>query len=133
MSNFRHWQQPLSTINVTSNMLYIFSGTQIVCTTQEASEGDYKVTVRVQRGDEIAEPLLSDQIFTYAHPIVNSIEPMQGPKAGGTKIMILGSNLDISSPGIVNVFIGDIECDVQYVHASTTNVYAPQIETYVIA
>lgn len=86
-----------------------------MCTTQEASEGDYRVTVRVQRRDEIAEPLLLEHIFTYAHPIVNSIEPMRGPKAGGTKIMILGSNLDISSPGIVKVFIGDVECDIQYV------------------
>ena len=86
-----------------------------MCATQEASEGEYRVTVRVQRGAEIAEPLLLDHIFTYAHPIVNSIEPTRGPKAGRTKIMILGSNLDISSPGVVKVFIGDVECDIQYV------------------
>lgn len=88
-----------------------------MCTTQDASEGDHSVTVNVTRGNTIAgpRPLSLEHTFTYAHPIVNSVEPLQGPKAGGTEITILGSNLDISSPGVVKVFIGDIQCDIQYV------------------
>ena len=96
--------------------LYIFSmhaGIQIACTTQEASEGDHLVRVNVRREDTIAQPPMLAHTFTYAHPIINSVEPKQGPKAGGTEIMILGLNLDISSPGSAQVYIGDVQCDIQ--------------------
>ena len=61
----------------------------------------------------MARPLTLQHTFNYAHPIVNSIEPTQGPKAGGTEVLVLGSNLDISSPGVAMVFIGDVPCDIQ--------------------
>ena len=58
-------------------------------------------------------PQTLQHTFKYSHPIVNSIEPTQGPKAGGTEILFIGSNLNISSPGVARVFIGDIPCDIQ--------------------
>ena len=89
------------------------AGIQIVCTTQEASEGDHLVRVNVRREDTVIAPSpMLAHTFTYAHPIINSVEPRQGPKAGGTEIMILGSNLDISS-GSAQVYIGDVHCDIQ--------------------
>ena len=90
----------------------IHAGIQIVCTTQEASEGDHLVRVNVSREDTIAQSPMLAHTFTYAHPIINSVEPRQGPKAGGTEIMILGLNLDISS-GSAQVYIGDVQCDIQ--------------------
>ena len=62
---------------------------------------------------------MPDQAFTYAHPIVKSVTPLRGPKAGGTEVTILGENLDISSPGVAEVCIGDTQCDIQYVTPST--------------
>ena len=89
------------------------SGIQVVCTTQEAPEGGYSAIVTVLRGNVTVQPQSREHIFTYAHPIVNSMEPMQGPKAGGTEITFQGSNLDIGSSGTVRVFIGDIMCDIK--------------------
>jgi hypothetical protein len=56
-----------------------------------------------------------EQAFTYAHPIVKSVTPLRGPKAGGTEVTILGSNLDIGTPEIAEVFIGETQCDIQSV------------------
>ncbi|CAI7989820.1 Plexin-A4 [Geodia barretti] len=90
-------------------------GSQIVCTTSEASEGDHLVSVTIRRGTGTARPLALPHTFTFAHPIINSVEPQQGPKAGGTYVLFQGSNLDISSPGAAKVFIGDVPCDIQEV------------------
>ena len=111
-------------------VLYVcISGIQIVCTTQEASEGEYWVIVGVPRGSTIAYSMMQDHtiLFTYAHPIVNSVNPNRGPKAGGTEITIVGSNLDISSPGVAQVYIGDIQCDIQYV-----KIYCISIKIFVV-
>ena len=94
-------------------LLLCISGIQVVCTTQAASEGRHWVRVGVHRGSTTAYPLMLDQAFTYAHPIVKSVTPLRGPKAGGTEVMIVGSNLDISSPGIAEVHIGKTQCDIQ--------------------
>ena len=91
----------------------VYTGTQVVCTTSEATEGPHLVSVSVHRGTQTARPLTLTHTFTYAHPIINSVEPKQGPKAGGTHIVFLGSNLDVGSPGAARVFIGDVPCDIQ--------------------
>ena len=90
-----------------------------MCTTEAASEGKHWVSVGVHRGSTIAYPLMLEQAFTYAHPIVKSVTPLRGPKAGGTEVTILGSNLDIGTPEIAEVFIGETQCDIQYVTPST--------------
>ena len=87
-----------------------------MCTTQAAlEESDHSVTVRVLRGGSFTQSRSSSEsTFRYAHPIASEPVPLQGPKAGGTEITIFGSNLDISSPGSLEVFIGDIQCDIMY-------------------
>ena len=87
-----------------------------MCTTQAAlEEGDHSVTVRVLRGVSFTlSHSSSESTFRYAHPIASKPVPLQGPKAGGTEITIFGSNLDISSHGSLEVFLGDIQCDITY-------------------
>ena len=97
-------------VNIVS--LIYYTGSRIVCTTSEASEGGHLVSVSVRRGSQMARPR-SLPTFTFAHPIINSVEPQQGPKAGGTYIVFQGSNLDISSDGVAKVFIGEVPCDIQ--------------------
>ena len=83
-----------------------------MCTTSEASEGPHLVSVAILRGTETARPLTLPHTFTYAHPIINSVQPKQGPKAGGTKVVFLGSNLNISNPEFARAFIGNVPCDI---------------------
>ena len=86
-----------------------------MCITSEADfEGDHTVSITIQRGTTTATTAsVPSHIFTYAHPIISSVEPKQGPKAGRTHIEFKGSNLDISSPGTAKAFIGDVPCDIK--------------------
>lgn len=88
-------------------------GKEVVCITSEASEGPHEVSVSIKRGDIKTQPLAPPPVFTYSHPIINSIEPQLGPKAGGTLLTFQGSNLDISDPTQTTAYIGDTPCDIQ--------------------
>ncbi|XP_010220637.1 PREDICTED: plexin-D1, partial [Tinamus guttatus] len=64
----------------------------IVCQTGEAQEvfSDV-VTVNVSREGK------SRERYSYVLPVVQSIDPPNGPKAGGTRVTIRGSRLDVGS------------------------------------
>ncbi|NWQ88648.1 PLXD1 protein, partial [Burhinus bistriatus] len=64
----------------------------IVCQTGEAQEAfSDVVTVNVSREGK------SRERYSYVLPVVQSIAPLNGPKAGGTRVTIRGSRLDIGS------------------------------------
>ncbi|KAJ6668300.1 hypothetical protein lerEdw1_015677 [Lerista edwardsae] len=65
---------------------------EIVCQTGEATEEfSDVVTVNVSREGK------SRERYTYVLPVVKSIVPTSGPKAGGTKVTITGKNLSVGS------------------------------------
>ncbi|NXS70842.1 PLXD1 protein, partial [Pandion haliaetus] len=64
----------------------------IVCQTGEAQEAfSDVVTVNVSREGK------SRERYSYVLPVVQSIAPLNGPKAGGTRVTIRGSRLDVGS------------------------------------
>ncbi|NXE73024.1 PLXD1 protein, partial [Cochlearius cochlearius] len=64
----------------------------IVCQTGEAPEAfSDVVTVNVSREGK------SRERYSYVLPVVQSIAPLNGPKAGGTRVTIRGSRLDVGS------------------------------------
>ncbi|NWY51398.1 PLXD1 protein, partial [Chionis minor] len=64
----------------------------IVCQTGEAQEAfSDVVTVNVSREGR------SRERYSYVLPVVQSIAPLNGPKAGGTRVTIRGSKLDVGS------------------------------------
>ncbi|NXJ68739.1 PLXD1 protein, partial [Rostratula benghalensis] len=64
----------------------------IVCQTGEAQEAfSDVVTVNVSREGK------SRERYSYVLPVVQSITPLNGPKAGGTRVTIRGSKLDVGS------------------------------------
>ncbi|XP_074770846.1 plexin-D1 isoform X2 [Athene noctua] len=64
----------------------------IVCRTGEAQEAfSDVVTVNVSREGK------SRERYSYVLPVVQSIAPLNGPKAGGTRVTIRGSKLDVGS------------------------------------
>ncbi|XP_072732254.1 plexin-D1 [Ciconia boyciana] len=64
----------------------------IVCQTGEAQEAfSDVVTVNVSREGK------SRERYSYVLPLVQSIAPLNGPKAGGTRVTIRGSRLDVGS------------------------------------
>uniref|UniRef100_A0A8C0Z9F9 Plexin D1 n=1 Tax=Cyanistes caeruleus TaxID=156563 RepID=A0A8C0Z9F9_CYACU len=70
---------------------YVVSET-VVCQTGEAQEAfSDVVTVNVSREGR------SRERFSYVLPMVQSIAPANGPKAGGTRVTIRGSRLDVGS------------------------------------
>ncbi|KAM6413682.1 plexin-D1 [Rhynochetos jubatus] len=70
---------------------YVVSET-IVCQTGEAQEAfSDVVTVNVSREGK------SKERYSYVLPVVQSIAPLNGPKAGGTRVTIRGSRLDVGS------------------------------------
>uniref|UniRef100_A0A8C9NN95 Plexin D1 n=1 Tax=Serinus canaria TaxID=9135 RepID=A0A8C9NN95_SERCA len=70
---------------------YVVSET-VVCQTGEAPEAfSDVVTVNVSREGR------SRERYSYVLPVVQSIAPQNGPKAGGTRVTIRGSRLDVGS------------------------------------
>uniref|UniRef100_U3KGX0 Plexin D1 n=1 Tax=Ficedula albicollis TaxID=59894 RepID=U3KGX0_FICAL len=64
----------------------------VVCQTGEAPEAfSDVVTVNVSREGR------SRERYSYVLPVVQSISPPNGPKAGGTRVTIRGSRLDVGS------------------------------------
>uniref|UniRef100_A0A8D2M6M0 Plexin-D1 n=1 Tax=Zonotrichia albicollis TaxID=44394 RepID=A0A8D2M6M0_ZONAL len=64
----------------------------VVCQTGEAAEAfSDVVTVNVSREGR------SRERYSYVLPVVQSIAPLNGPKAGGTRVTIRGSRLDVGS------------------------------------
>ncbi|KAG7238683.1 hypothetical protein INR49_030529, partial [Caranx melampygus] len=82
---------------------------RIVCeTTSSGREMSGQASVRV-RGGGVGE---SAQIFSFQDPVLSSIFPQRGPKAGGSSLTIRGRRLRTGHPSEVSVLIGGIPCVV---------------------
>uniref|UniRef100_A0A3P8S3N1 Plexin-B1 n=1 Tax=Amphiprion percula TaxID=161767 RepID=A0A3P8S3N1_AMPPE len=82
---------------------------RIVCeTTSSGEERSGQASVKV-RGGGLG---LSAQIFSFQNPILSSIFPQRGPKAGGSALTIRGHRLRTGHPSEVNVLIGGVPCMV---------------------
>ncbi|XP_069792792.1 plexin-B1-like isoform X1 [Narcine bancroftii] len=82
--------------------------TRIVCYTAASEEEvSGQVKVEVAGGDGSSS---STQLFTYQNPVLDSISPSHGPKAGGTSLVLSGVKLLTGRPSDVKVFIGDLPC-----------------------
>ncbi|XP_068453440.1 plexin-B1 [Clinocottus analis] len=82
---------------------------RIVCETRSSGEeksGQASVKVR---GGGLG---LSAQIFSFQDPVLSSIFPQRGPKAGGSSLTIRGRRLRTGHPGEVGVLIGGVPCVV---------------------
>ncbi|XP_067854633.1 plexin-B1-like isoform X2 [Heptranchias perlo] len=81
--------------------------TRIVCYTAASNEEvSGHVTVEVTNGGSSS----STQPFTYQNPVLDSISPSHGPKAGGTSLSLSGVKLLTGRPSDVRVFVGDLPC-----------------------
>ncbi|XP_017266871.1 plexin-B1 isoform X1 [Kryptolebias marmoratus] len=82
---------------------------RIVCeTTRSGGEKSGHVSVRV-RGGGLG---LSPQTFSFQNPVLSSIFPQRGPKAGGSSLIIRGRRLKTGHPREVSVLIGGVPCVV---------------------
>ncbi|KAK2851043.1 hypothetical protein Q5P01_007319 [Channa striata] len=82
---------------------------RIVCeTTSSGREKSGHASVKV-RGGGLG---LSAQIFSFQDPVLNSIFPQRGPKAGGSSLTIRGQRLRTGHPSEVSVLIGGVPCVV---------------------
>ncbi|XP_028680882.1 plexin-B1 isoform X1 [Erpetoichthys calabaricus] len=83
--------------------------TRIVCITT-ASDGPKsgQVSVEVNGGGHGG----STQVFTYQDPVLDSITPLRGPKAGGTNLTIRGAKLLTGRPSEISILVGDIPCAI---------------------
>ncbi|XP_017513502.1 plexin-B2 isoform X1 [Manis javanica] len=64
--------------------------------------------------------------FTYQQPQPLSVEPKQGPQAGGTMLTINGTHLDTGSEEDVRVTLNDVPCKVTQFGAQLQCVTGPQ-------
>ncbi|XP_074537146.1 plexin-B1 isoform X1 [Halichoeres trimaculatus] len=82
---------------------------RIVCeTTSSGGERSGQASVKV-RGGGLG---LSAQIFSFQDPVLSSIFPHRGPKAGGSALTIRGRRLRTGHPSEVSVLIGGVPCVV---------------------
>ncbi|KAL6120090.1 plxnb1 [Pungitius sinensis] len=82
---------------------------RIVCeTTSSGREHSGQASVRV-RGGGLG---LSAQIFSFQDPVLSSVFPQRGPKAGGSSLTIRGHRLRTGHPSEVGVLIGGVPCVV---------------------
>ncbi|XP_015254208.1 PREDICTED: plexin-B1-like isoform X2 [Cyprinodon variegatus] len=54
----------------------------------------------------------SAQMFSFQNPVLSSIFPLRGPKAGGSSLTIRGRKLRTGHPSEVGVLIGGVPCTV---------------------
>ncbi|CAN9515862.1 unnamed protein product [Ophioblennius macclurei] len=82
---------------------------RIVCeTTGSGGEKSGQASVKV-RGGGLG---LSAQVFSFQDPVLSSISPQRGPKAGGSSLTIRGRRLRTGHPGDVGVLVGGVPCVV---------------------
>uniref|UniRef100_A0A667XK82 Plexin-B1 n=1 Tax=Myripristis murdjan TaxID=586833 RepID=A0A667XK82_9TELE len=82
---------------------------RIVCeTTSSGGEKSGQASVKVRGGGHG----LSAQTFSFQDPVLSSIFPQRGPKAGGTALSIRGQRLRTGHPSEVSVLIGGVPCIV---------------------
>ncbi|XP_013875321.1 plexin-B1 isoform X2 [Austrofundulus limnaeus] len=82
---------------------------RIVCeTTSSGGEKSGHVSVKV-RGGGVG---ISAQIFSFQNPVLSSIFPQRGPKAGGSSLTIRGRRLKTGHPREISVLIGGVPCGV---------------------
>ncbi|XP_034052364.1 LOW QUALITY PROTEIN: plexin-B1-like [Gymnodraco acuticeps] len=80
---------------------------RIVCeTTSSGGEKSGLASVKVRGGGTG----LSAQIFRFQDPVLSSISPQRGPKAGGSSFTIRGRSLRTGHTRDVKVFIGGVLC-----------------------
>ncbi|XP_055964650.1 plexin-B3 [Sorex fumeus] len=81
---------------------------RIVCVTSPAPNGTAgPVLVAIPS----RPPSVSTQHFTYQDPILLSLSPQRGPRAGGTQLTIHGRHLQTG--GNISAFVGGQPCPVQ--------------------
>ena len=87
------------------------TGTQVVCVTGSVSAVDPKtnLVVSVMRSGGPAMDGTSTS-FSYLQPMVGSVSPVFGPMAGGTKLVITGTDLDIGNKQNTRVQLRGTEC-----------------------
>ncbi|XP_043737298.1 plexin-B2 isoform X2 [Cervus elaphus] len=98
--------------------------TRIVCTI-EAAEAPFTGGVEVDVNGKLGHSP-PDVLFTYQQPQPRSVEPKQGPQAGGTTLTINGTHLDTGSEEDVRVTLNDVPCNVTQFGAQLQCVTGPQ-------
>ncbi|XP_073496021.1 plexin-B3 [Phyllobates terribilis] len=86
--------------------LYVVSN-RIVCTlsaSPEEASGPVEVSVNGR------DPGVSSELFSYQNPILQALDPVRGPMAGGTVITIFGSKLLTGDQ--ITMTVGDLPCEV---------------------
>ena len=87
------------------------TGAQVVCVTGSVSaeDPDTNLVVSVMRN---SGPVVTgtSTSFSYLQPMVGSVYPVFGPMAGGTKVVITGTDLDIGNKQNTRVQLRRTEC-----------------------
>ncbi|KAG8517997.1 Plexin-B2 [Galemys pyrenaicus] len=99
--------------------------TRIVCSIEAANtsiSGGVEVDINGKVGHSP-----SDVQFTYQQPQPLSVEPKQGPQAGGTTLTINGTYLDTGSQEDVRVTLNDVPCNVTQFGDTIQCVTGPQL------
>ncbi|CAF1004854.1 unnamed protein product [Adineta steineri] len=86
------------------------SHNQIVCRSGDAGSTFHTGLVHLKFG-LYGPDIYSNQIISYIHPKINSIEPLVGIQSGGTHITIHGENFTIGNSHIT-VLIGNQSCQL---------------------
>uniref|UniRef100_A0A8C5CRQ6 Sema domain-containing protein n=1 Tax=Gadus morhua TaxID=8049 RepID=A0A8C5CRQ6_GADMO len=80
---------------------------RIVCeTTGSGAEKSGQAVVSVRGGGHGR----STHVFSFQDPILTSVSPLRGPKAGGSRLRIRGHRLRTGHAGEVSVAIGGVPC-----------------------
>lgn len=91
---------------------------RIVCeTSSSGGERSGQASVKV-RGGGLG---LSPQTFSFQDPVLSSIFPQRGPKAGGSSVTIRGRRLRTGHPSEASVLIGGVPCVVHSIQDDLIN------------
>ena len=58
-------------------------------------------------------PSITNQLLNCPSPMLRSVSPSSGPFGGGTRLIITGTDLEVTVGDIANVTVGGVNCSVQ--------------------
>ena len=86
-----------NSVQCTPNSDGYMSGREVRCTMNVVQDGSYTLAINIPSG----MGTYNDGTFVVSLPTVTGATPLQGPIAGGTRVTITGTDLDIGNKAVV--------------------------------
>ncbi|KAL3077577.1 hypothetical protein niasHS_012283 [Heterodera schachtii] len=109
-SRLQDVQDRVQVAGVPCRVLHYELSVRILCVT-ERSPLPFRAPIRLTIGRSARRNAQSEAHFEFRSPQVLSAQPTFGPQSGGTRLQLIGTNLDVGRNA--SVYLDNLECSIQ--------------------